>query len=1205
MALHQLFTLAFALHLEPLPTLDYAAVPYVRDSTQNSASLQEPDKLRVGANTKLEPIHTRHFPHSVDTLSFLINHTRALDAVEPFSKLIGLLNEADEDPEFRNLRDFFDARYDTDGTLVGAEKEPSRRVRSISRAASTKQSTRRPSHATEGRKSSFAASLGGATALKLNWLRRNNTSDSQPHEASDDEDTHSRMSSSGHTFNPPPPSAPYIRLLRRHTSGLPASSASSSVHHSHPRSSDQDASTVVNFRVRLDLHSVGLAPAPPRLRAHRQPDASTSGLHRSGSAKSAKSVASADWRRRRARNSSLSGGGAALRPVVSPDSSASLDASSAAANGDSDQHSGFSRLALDTDTGSAVPDSTSLIRNRPPPSSGVPGPAANMDNNLSSITEGAAASPEQPSSPTTAGKPGRRPSMMSKLLDFGRKKSFLDRPTNDAIDSRSASPGPPYGDEPSGTHAALAATSATAHPSNFRSGLRQELGDGHHLHEEALELDEDDDEGALRAQMMHQPLVGDIPLNRRRSSADSSAKQQAGPKHNPHDLRPVQEDGLLDLTMVPTGSSISTSLSDRGIAEESLGGDTTATGTNKSSVKTQRAPVMDGGDFLSLLRAASNLGLASIADFLETSDTSMGVSETPNGGDVATPCQDDSRPPNQRSDHVTDTGSTNTPRVYPKRTSLPATPGKSVRSLDLDRSPAPSSSASNPIDASFKLGASLTRKNGGEKEEAWWPCGDVDPLPISLSSALGQALGWEGIMHLCYGKGSRAATEGDYVALGKAAAIDQANKTQERSVQAWRTGVASAGASPPKTDTLHSLIQSGAADTAGLIGDLTQKLNLDPANPVHDITSDSSQLQRLEGQAFKRSSTVPQTGEIARGTSRTNDDGAGSGWGQSELLLGTKVNHSRTWQHWQELFKSIKGWVDEYEQTRVRSGLAREIGLDQLVEQTPSVGGTAGGETSITLSAPTLIEAPNEQAESSDLHIPLTIGSPPALHTEVLKVARDRVDASTLSKVLGTSLSISPCVLADATNRAHGFRRRAGIPEGLPLGPEDEETVDYSWSRKKLSVEHFATALTVSCDSALHYFGQLSTSNWLFRSAWELDYLEMCVFKSPLVAERFPPPGAAVVPASQSYRAAEGTKDRARLCPNPDETGAWNPDTWKRWLASIREGDIIVPAVAWQAWWTLISVLNGADRTGRCYDLQVKTPEEPFEALTDLNAVFL
>ena len=237
--------------------------------------------------------------------------------------------------------------------------------------------------------------------------------------------------------------------------------------------------------------------------------------------------------------------------------------------------------------------------------------------------------------------------------------------------------------------------------------------------------------------------------------------------------------------------------------------------------------------------------------------------------------------------------------------------------------------------------------------------------------------------------------------------------------------------------------------------------------------------------------------------------------------------------------------------------------------------------------------------------MPLIIGSPPTASTEVLKVARDKVDATMLSKVLGASLSISPCVLGDATNRAHGFRRRAGIPEGLPLGPENEETIDYTWSRKRLSVEHFATALTISCDSALHYLGQLSSSKWLYRSAWELDYLEMCVFKSPLVAERFPPPGEAVVPFSQSYRPAPGTQDRSRTCPNPDEAGAWNPDTWKQWLTSIREGDIIVPAIAWQAWWTLISVLNGADRTGRSYDLQVKSLEEPFEALNDLSAVYL
>ena len=224
MALHQLFTLAFALHLEPLPTLDYAAVPYVQGPAHSSESLHETDKLRVGANTKLEPIHTRHLPHSVDTLSFLLNHTRAVDAVEPFAKLIELLDDADGDPEFRNLRDFFDARYNDDGSLVGAEKEPRRRIRSISRAASTKQPARRPSQATDARKSSFATSLGGASALKLSWLRRNNNAGSQNHDASDDDDSHSRVSSSGHASHPPPPTAPYIRLAKPKLSASPASS---------------------------------------------------------------------------------------------------------------------------------------------------------------------------------------------------------------------------------------------------------------------------------------------------------------------------------------------------------------------------------------------------------------------------------------------------------------------------------------------------------------------------------------------------------------------------------------------------------------------------------------------------------------------------------------------------------------------------------------------------------------------------------------------------------------------------------------------------------------------------------------------------------------------------------------------------------------------------------------------------------------------
>lgn len=1162
MALHQLFTLAFALHLEPLPTLDYAAVPYVKDPAHSSESLHETDNLRVGANTKLEPIHTRHLPHSLDTLSFLLNHTRAVDAVEPFAKLIELLDDADDDPEFRNLREFFDARYNQDGSLTGADKEPRRRIRSVSRAASTKQPGRRPSQATDARKSSFATSLGGASALKLSWLRRGNNPGSQNHDASDDEDSHSRVSSSGHAAHPPPPTAPYIRLAKPKPSSSPASSTSSSSHR------DSESSKTITFRIRLDLHAVGLAPPPPKPRSHRHSDASALSLQRTSSAKSA---TSSDWRRRRPRNSSLSSGGAALRPVTSPDSLASFGAVSSIANGLSDQQLASISTAQDAQT--ATKRGLSL-------------PPEGIDNNLPSITEGTVSSPtqltghsesvspttpQQPASPTTPTKPARRPSMMAKILEFGRKKSFLDRSTGDAHD------------DPADSKAGAHASDAVTRRSSFRSGFRQQSANQTPCNEEAIDLGEYDDDAALRAQMMHNSANGTSAQGRRRSSAGSSTRDAAFLRHTPHDLRPVQEGGMLDLTTVSSRSSIGTSLSDHAIPEDSATGTLSAERTSKSPSRTRQAAALnEGHDFLSLFRAASILGLKSIDD-----DDDVPSTTTPNGDDLATPGRDGAelRSPRPTPTQAGETSSTHspsirTPQVHPKRTSLPGTPGRSVRSLDLDRSPRPPSSGTNPIDANFKLGASLANKSGGDEDEAWWPCGDVDPLPISISSALGQALGWEGIMHLCYGKGSRAEEDGKYVALGKAAALDQATKVQERNVLAWRTGVASAGTSPPKPEAPMSIHELGVADAAALDGNFAQRLNLDPAHALPDTTKTSAVLERLQAKTPQRSTTEPSA--------------AATEWQQASLLFGTRVNHARTWEHWRLLFKSIKGWMDEYEKTRVRSGLAREIGLDRPVDAPAR---EEDGDASVLLAAPIDIEG------GSELHVPV-VGSPPS-HAHVLKLARDKVDVSTISRVLGTSLSVPPCVLADATNRAHGFRRRTGIPEGLPLGPGDEEAIEYTWSRKQLSVEHFATALTISTDSALHYFAQLSVGNSLHRSAWELDYLEMCVFKSPLVADRFPPPGEAVVEASQSYRAREGEEDRSRLCPNPDERGAWDPDTWKTWLAGIREGDIIVPAVAWQAWWTLISVLNGADRSGRAYDLQVKTKDEPFEALTDLNAVYL
>ncbi|PWZ03775.1 hypothetical protein BCV70DRAFT_225098 [Testicularia cyperi] len=1246
MALHQLFTLAFALHVEPLATLDYAAVPYSHDPSESSDSLPDPKVMRVGPNTRLEAIHSRHAPHSIETMSFLLNYTRALDAVEPLSKLITLLDEADDDPEFRNLREFFDARYDDEGNLVGAEKDTkssSRRMfRSSSRAASTKPPNRRGSQATEGRKSSFAASLGGASALKLSWLRKNN--DGQHHDGTDDEDTHSHLSSTGQHSNPAPSSAPYLRLLKDPSSLSPDPSATPGIHnhrhHLHPHSgqSDYRPTRLARFTVRLDLHSVGLAAPPPKAPQHRQQQQQqqdSNALRRVGSGRS---LHSGDWRRRRAHTGSSLAGGSALAPVASPDSMASSGALFSSADEESANHSGFSRLYSDSSVPTTALNESATARSRAAimAESTLISPSTEMG--LPSITEGTASNdlridttpdaagrnggPLSPRSATSrAEKPSRRPSMISKLLDFGRKKSFVDRgSTGDTAEVSSVSPVQAQSDDVNGGRR----PSATGHHHNFRSGLHQHP-DNHNgdIHDEALDLaeeDEDMDGGGGSGAHRHDRKMASSSSRRRSSAGSSSGRQGLGQVRSIEpELRAVQEDGMLDIARISSRSSVGTSASGAAIGEDLMGTSLSAASAGEGlASRMQPNAIRDGEDFISLLREASNTALT----MLDTSFSAGGVDSDGEDADALTPGRDTIPASDKAKGKMreNDIGSASvvgandpsrTPQVRAKKTSATSTPVRSIKSLDLDRSPAPMGQH-NPIDASFGLGASLVSKV--KEEEAWWPCGDVDPLPVSICSAMGQALGWEGIMHLCYGQGSRAAAQGSYTALGRAAAMDEANKNQARSVLAWRTGVASAGTSPPKIELPQPLGDVGGPETAKLADTLSQQLHLDPAEPNGMAGTGffggvpASHLDRLLEKAPARSTTVPPPSNNGGETLADSQ----AGWQSVPLLFGKKVNKGRTWKHWQMLWKSIKAWVDEYETVRVRNGMAREMGLDPLPIESPTENKVQpfephrrSGLEEQSTNAPqsTMPGSPLPgQTLNGDIK-GFGIGQPQSSGEN--DGQKSHVDKQMLSKVHSVSRAIPNCVLVDATNRRHGFRRRVGIPEGLPLGPDDEETIDYSWSRKKLSVQHFATGMTIAADSTSHMVSQLVDADWLHRSAWELDYLEMCVFKTPLVADRFPPPGEAVVPSSRSYRPAEGAVDRTTICPNPDENGAWDPDQWKRWLSSIREGDIIVPAIGWQAWWTLISVLNGADRTGRSYDLQVKTPEEPFEALTDLNAVYL
>ncbi len=482
-----------------------------------------------------------------------------------------------------------------------------------------------------------------------------------------------------------------------------------------------------------------------------------------------------------------------------------------------------------------------------------------------------------------------------------------------------------------------------------------------------------------------------------------------------------------------------------------------------------------------------------------------------------------------------------------------------------------------------------------------WPEGMLDPFPVAIAAALGQALGWEGIMDLCYGAGSRCATAShDFVALGRAATLHQKSSHAAASVLAWRSSVAaSTPASPEERDDGASPFAPGTLE----------KEEEEEEDSVLSPTSAAAQdgplawIKRWTARTLNNNDDS-KDGSGTRGKRRDsqqrqkNDDGQG-GLGRS------------TWHDWLRLFRSIAAWVDEYEQTRVRAGLAPA--LEQQGEQQ---------------------QHPSEQ----------------------------RCCSWTAPEELEGNALVAPSLLKDMCDAQHTFRRYPGIPDPLPAGPDGEELPSYRWSRQHLDTRHFSTPLSEyslcmfvlisSADSAdlnpacaallshslREATSNLSTSDWPYRSAWELDYLEACVFHSPVIALRFPPPSFEAVRVEQSFQpvhfpeqadspslsvgggdaeeprraaaaaaaaAAAEQAARAHLCPMPSASGAWSSAAWVAWLRQLREGQILVPAVAWQGWWTLIAILNGADRTGRAFDLQVKAYDESFDVLTDMRNIYI
>lgn len=261
----------------------------------------------------------------------------------------------------------------------------------------------------------------------------------------------------------------------------------------------------------------------------------------------------------------------------------------------------------------------------------------------------------------------------------------------------------------------------------------------------------------------------------------------------------------------------------------------------------------------------------------------------------------------------------------------------------------------------------------------------------------------------------------------------------------------------------------------------------------------------------------------------------------------------RSWSDWEEVLTSLVWWTIEYETGRVRGALAHEHGCEEAMKHTPA-----------------------------HAHV----------HT--------RAGIAALRS--GTVPTPSPAVVHDALNGRYGFARIPGIPTTLRHAAGEYH--DFAWARTKLRGSHIRTHLTAAVASLQYLVCQMRLPR-VKQSPWELIYLDVCVFDSNIMHTRFPPPGTLAVPPAASYQPASGDLDRRKPCPLPDAAGAWHALQWKAWLGTLHGGDIITPVVSWQAWWTLIATLNGADRTGRWFNLQVKDPSEPYADLQDMSSVYI
>ncbi|MCO5589840.1 hypothetical protein L7F22_043809 [Adiantum nelumboides] len=1074
--LENLFTLPFALHLKPLPHHSFLA----EQDSSNEASDQDDngegsDASSVNSNYKagmhrLRPHSSPVPPHSIKMISMLLERTGCLDAVPVWGQLIEMLEGADEDPHFANLRAFFDARFDTNGKLKDESNGLQRSISRRKRGSFTRNSgISPPKYDNDIRRPSVASSSGAANLFNLKRRKSSKVIEQEEYEE-------------GEVKGVLRPRQPEIIVVGK----------------------EGTEDRAVRFKVRLDLHSVGLAPPPPRPPIVTRGSARSTISKRLTASPPQKQVSEFLGVHRVLSNTSSThshSDSLSLHPIGSPDSFRSH-----ALSEDSDEHH-QNRSGFLPQNGSPAPSS----RTREKKTSRT---FTNSSAALTSVTSEFGTSPESADAKnrTTSnaarigsfsknGENVRRPSMIQKLMDFkgiragsgksNRSASNFSNQSTDEVVAQQDTTAKLILNTNTGSQPAPTVTSPTSdNQAQGSSGFsfnhldrrRSQTVQSDMSNEEAIDMI--DDEGSI-ASSNH---LGS--LSKRRASSSANANSLLGFKPAPG-MRPVQEGSVFSTNPVQSDE------------DEILLSSSEATG--------EAWKRGEGNDFLNLWRKAANTSLT-LRQTLRPTMTSP--ARTPKGSASA--------------------GISPFPNAQ--------TPPDSIELEDQER-----------IEA---LLAPFRDSEAG----SWWLSGSVDPLPISIACALSEGLGWNGIMDLCYGKGSKSERSGSYQPLGRAAELDRKQEADKSRVQNWAQGVAGnpigTNGSKETTKSVPTNDEIDAREKLASLG-LTTEASSDAVGP-----SESASMKGKKEQ----SSNLTKIGSWLKKRSGLEDENPEETNTEHEIKMKTPFADSdaRSWQDWAELLRSISRWLVEYETTRVRNGMAGEYGHDILQGKVSS------------------------HVDSGFVESNFDMGKTKYMSRATYQVPR--------------------CVIKDALNKQNGFRRRHGIPEGLPIGPDGVEIGEYRWSRSRLSGNHFATATTLAANSLFHCLEQIATSDWTHASAWELDYMEMCVFRSPIVGRRFPAPGSKIVSSSQTFQPDEKDEEsrkRAMPCPYPSAEGVWSSVVWRNWLSQVQNGNIIVPAVSWQAWWTLIAVLNGGDGSDRALDVQLKAESEPFSALDDLEAVYL